>query len=325
MRYKDKSINTFNSSQNINDVILDSYIKRKTNKEKTKFINLLENYFSDRTSLKVDNQRRLFKNRNIIFGDVEKADIIFTAHYDTCAMSPMPNMMFGRNIILFILYQLLFLILFLIFAFYSTVFLKILIPDADIIMLFDIISFVFLFQLLFGFKNTRNANDNTSGVLTIINGIDKILESNGKIPDNVAFVLFDNEEKGLIGSGAFKRKYKTKDKLIINFDCVGDGKEIFLNYSKNVNNDIVDKINESFNTSNTEFNIKSCKINKLLAASDYAIFKKAIGIFTIKKSKIFKITYIPWLHTPFDRRCDNENINYLSDVMVDIISNNTNN
>ena len=41
--------------------------------------------------------------------------------------------------------------------------------------------------------------------------------------NEVAFVLFDNEERGLLGSKALNKKYSDllKNKMVINFDCIG--------------------------------------------------------------------------------------------------------
>ena len=47
--------------------------------------------------------------------------------------------------------------------------------------------------------------------------------------DRVCFILFDNEEKGLLGSKALAKKYKNikQNKLVINFDCVSDGDYLY--------------------------------------------------------------------------------------------------
>ena len=56
---------------------------------------------------------------------------------------------------------------------------------------------ILLGLMMFGQANKHNANDNTSGVVTL-------LEIAGTLPENqrdkVCFVLFDLEEAGMIGS-----------------------------------------------------------------------------------------------------------------------------
>ena len=90
--------------------------------------------------------------------------------------------------------------------------------------------------MLFGKANKHTANDNTSGVITIIESAIKLPKD---LRDEVCFVLFDNEELGLLGSSAFAKEYKeyVKNKLIINFDCVSDGNDIFFFPTKQIKND----------------------------------------------------------------------------------------
>ncbi|MFR3430848.1 MAG: M28 family peptidase [Holdemanella porci] len=90
--------------------------------------------------------------------------------------------------------------------------------------------------MLLGKANKHTASDNTSGIITIIESAIKLPED---LRDEVCFVLFDNEELGLLGSSAFAKEYKEylKNKLIINFDCVSDGNDIFFFPTKQIKND----------------------------------------------------------------------------------------
>ena len=87
--------------------ILEKYQVRKTNKQKTAFIE----YLKDRLSkigydVKIEEKGKgLFKSRNIVVGDVDSAKFIVTAHYDTPPISPFPNFMFPTNIPMFLLFQ----------------------------------------------------------------------------------------------------------------------------------------------------------------------------------------------------------------------------
>ena len=84
-----------------------------------------------------------------------------------------------------------------------------------------------LFLLILGPANKTNANDNTSGVVTL-------LEIAATMPENqrhkVCFVLFDLEENGLIGSASYRKKHKkTSDyQIVLNLDCVGDGDNLMM-------------------------------------------------------------------------------------------------
>ena len=63
--------------------------------------------------------RSLFKTRNIIIGSLEDAKILLTAHYDTCAMCPFPNVMAPTNPLIFIFSQT--LVVFLVYFIMQTI------------------------------------------------------------------------------------------------------------------------------------------------------------------------------------------------------------
>ena len=48
-----------------------------------------------------------FGSKNIVIGTPERAKVVYTAHYDTAAVSLIPNIITPKNIFLYILYQLL--------------------------------------------------------------------------------------------------------------------------------------------------------------------------------------------------------------------------
>ena len=80
----------------------------------------------------------------------------------------------------------------------------------------------FVWRLLDGPASRHTANDNTSGVITLLETALAMPEADR---EEVCFVFFDNEEKGLFGSAAFTKAHKKakKETLNINFDCVSDG------------------------------------------------------------------------------------------------------
>lgn len=306
---------------NLNEIILNNYQIRKTYKQKTQFINFLENRYKN-IPITIEKSGKLIKNRNIIIGDFKHADIVYSAHYDTCAFSFVPNMMF-KSKILFVLYQIIFLTIFCFVSYILTVVLKLLIRPADVLLLLYLVWGTLLYQLMFGIKNNHTANDNTSGVLTILYAIDKIIKVNGTIPKNICFVLFDNEEKGLIGSQRMKTIHKTDDKIFFNFDCVGNGNNLILFYKKPMkNNKIFNEFyNKAKNISPSHFDTSSKKLNSLMLSSDHIVFKNSIGIATFKKNKIFKFLYVPRLHTPLDTKYSLKNIKYLSNIIYNFVIN----
>ena len=53
---------------------------------------------------KVEPAKLLGMNRNLVIGDPETAEIIITAHYDTPARLPLPNLITPRNVPVYLVY-----------------------------------------------------------------------------------------------------------------------------------------------------------------------------------------------------------------------------
>ena len=170
-----------------------------------------------------------FAAHNVVVGDPDRAQVLFTAHYDTQAVLPVPNFITPRNFLFYLLYQLLIVLpLFLlvgvvsgcIFAFAPEAVAWWLGPLSSIV-----ICAFFMWWIIDGPANRHTANDNTSGVLTLV---ETALALPPQHRDKVCFVFFDNEEKGMFGSAAFAKRHKSvkKHTPVINFDCVGDGGSI---------------------------------------------------------------------------------------------------
>ena len=84
-----------------------------------------------------------------------------------------------------------------------------------------------MYLLLAGVPNPHNVNDNTSGVC----GVLALMESfAAEKPEEIAFVLFDNEEKGLLGASGLAKAHKqaAKETLVLNMDCIGVGEAMLM-------------------------------------------------------------------------------------------------
>mgnify|MGYP003540086956 FL=1 len=55
----------------------------------------------------------------------------------------------------------------------------------------------------------------------------------------------------------------------------------------------------------------------MMFASDQMHFKKGVGVCAVRKSLVGR--YVARIHTPFDTKCREENINYLVDAMTKYI------
>ncbi|MBO6052264.1 MAG: M28 family peptidase [Clostridia bacterium] len=217
------------------EIIFPDYEVRKTKKQKTAFIEMLRSHFGDR--LRVEECGSLVKSRNIVIGDPEKARVIYTAHYDTCTRLPFPNFITPRNFFLYLLMQIFVALILFIPVFLLTVLVGTLtraLPLAWGFVATEGTLFLSLAAVLWFFfggpANPHTANDNTSGVVTVLSLADA---SAGSSPD-AAFILFDNEENGLLGSAGYAAAHRDirQNTLLVNFDCVSDGKRFLMLFSK---------------------------------------------------------------------------------------------
>ena len=87
----------------LSELIFSDYQVRKTKKQKLRFIELMQSRFPE---LRIE-ESRILHNRNLVIGDMERARVILSAHYDTCAALPFPNFIMPKNIPITVLYSLL--------------------------------------------------------------------------------------------------------------------------------------------------------------------------------------------------------------------------
>ena len=300
------------------DVILENYEVRKSNKEKSLFIDYIKNRlgaagYNPETDITIEEKGKgLFKSRNIVVGNPKTAKVFFTAHYDTCAVIPFPNLMTPTNPVLFILFQILLVILMFGIAFVFTLLFTLVtnnIFDPGLVMVISL--YAFMFHLLFGYRNKHTANDNTSGTIAIT----KILEAlPAEHRNKVCVIYFDNEEKGLLGSSFFYEKHKKEmnNKLLINLDCIGDGKDIVVMGKKNARKDsIYESLLQAFRSYEGRYDVEFLARNMkpMMFGSDQMHFNKGVGVCALRKSIIGR--YVARIHTPFDTICREENINYI--------------
>ena len=207
--------------------VLTNYEVRKSKKQKTAFITAVTAYAaSQRYSIKLE--KGSLGCRNIVIGDPEKADYLITAHYDTCAWLPFPNLLTPFSIPLFMLNQLFMTVMLMFVAFLPAILVYSFAPDASWSKPVALLGyFAVLFLILAGPANRHTANDNTSGVATLLSIMDSLPENQRH---KVCFVLFDLEESGLLGSASYRKAHKaaTNRQIVLNMDCVGDGDELVL-------------------------------------------------------------------------------------------------
>ena len=285
--------------------IFGKYEVRKTKKQKTDFINWVKS-LAGKTGYDINIEKGLFGARNIIIGDPEKAKVIYTAHYDTCAKSPFPNLITPKNIYLYAFGQIIFTaIAILILSVFTLILYSLKVPFA--IQITEILLCALIISMMFGPANKHTANDNTSGVTTIIDTINAMPKD---LKTNAAFILFDLEEAGLWGSISYRLKHNKsmKEKLLINFDCVSDGNNILIVVKKGAKQ-YIQKIKNAFKqTANYKVEVLT---KKVFYPSDQMLFPTGVGVAALKCTKRFNILYMNRIHTKKDTAYQERNIHYL--------------
>lgn len=286
-------------------IILEKYQVRKNKKQKTAFIEFLQERYPE---LKVESGGLIY-NRNLVLGDVETAELVVGAHYDTCAQLPFPNFLPPKNIVLYIGYSLLICIPF--FAVGALCAWLVSLADA-LDGLEGLAMYVGTLGSLFGVMmggpaSKHTVNDNTSGVLTLVQLYEALSEEERK---RVAFVFFDNEENGLIGSARFAKVHKKdmKGKLLLNFDCVSDGDHLLFVMQKGAYK-LADQLRAAFLPCEGK-EVLVEKASNTLYPSDQANFPVGVGVAAMKKKKGIGL-YIDRIHTKKDTVLMQENLDCL--------------
>ena len=286
--------------------VYDQFQVRKTRAQKTAFLEHMLALYPQA----VVEEGGLLHNRNLVIGNVETAEVVLTAHYDTCAQLPFPNFISPRNIPLYLLYSVGICIPF--FAIGVAVWgLVGLVTDAFLPNYLGFILGVLapmLAVFLLGPANPHTANDNTSGVLTLMEAYEAMTEEER---GRAALVFFDNEENGLLGSMRFARVHRKqmKDKLLLNFDCVSDGDELMLVLSKGAQ-PFEARLREAFRPVEGKRVHFFCDSNTLYP-SDQVNFPCGVGVAALKRRRGVGF-YMNRIHTKRDTVLDERNIDCLA-------------
>lgn len=292
--------------------IFDNFQVRKNKKQKDAFIRLLQSHYPGLTI----QEGGFAKSRNLIVGNVEQAEYIFTAHYDTCARLPFPNFITPKNPLLYVAYSILITVPILLIMALGVALLRLLSDNFGIIYFGTVAIYFGVFGLLLGGPaNKHTANDNTSGVITLCELYARLTpEEKAK----VALVFFDNEESGLFGSRLFKKKYQKlmRRKLLVNFDCVSDGDNILIAVSKTARNRW--DLEKHFAPNNLKKLLLE-KAEKVFYPSDQLGFPNTVAVAALKHSKLFGY-YMDRIHTARDTQFDETNIEYLCSGMQSLIA-----
>lgn len=294
------------------DYINKNHPSRKTSIEKENFRKyIIESLSTKGIEAKIE-QTSDGKNDNVVIGDPTTAKAVFTAHYDTPARSIFPNIMIPKNRVIFYAYQFVPIIFLLVVSFAVAHLVgTLMFNDLRAYYLAFLVTYYGLFfGIMRGFKNQNNYNDNTSGVSTVLSIIDGLSKEELK---DVAFILFDNEEKGKKGSKAYYNDHKEqmKDKFLINFDCVGNGDNIIFIAQKDAIDSEEYKLLKSAFSKEDGFSLEFLTNKQADSNSDHKNFPKGVACVACKKSKN-GLLYTPHIHTNKDIEVNNSNIDFLT-------------
>lgn len=297
--------------------VLNTFPVRKTKSQKQAFRDAVQAYAA---SIGYDSrvEQGSLGSRNLVIGNTEQADYLVTAHYDTCARLPIPNYITPCNLWLFLLWQVVLTLLILVVCVLLGLGVGLLTGSGTIGAWSGyLMVWVVLALMLIGPANPSNANDNTSGVVTLLEIAKSMPENQRK---KVAFVLFDLEEAGLIGSASYRKAHKaqTDRQMVLNLDCVGDGDYLTLFPTKKLRQDR--KRLTSLYKACGYFGKKSILVHEKGFAfypSDQANFPCGVGICALRKGG--KTLYLGRIHTKKDTILDRTNVNLLRAALITLI------
>lgn len=314
--------------------VLHQFPVRKTKRQKQAFRDAVTEY-AQSLGYTCKIERKSLSCQNILFGDPEKASYLVTAHYDTCAAMPFPNFLTPCSLFGFALCQAAQLLLIAITAIALSyaesaviagfiallgknmgdgwiLFIGLVAPS----LIWLNVLFVVLW-LLIGPANKSNVNDNTSGVVTL-------LEIMRTLPENqrhkVCFVLFDLEEAGLMGSSFYRSQHRkaSDSQIVLNLDCVGDGDYLMMFPTKAMKKDR--KKLTSLYRACGYFGKKSLTVREkgfAIYPSDQMVFPYGVGICALRKNKFG--LYIGRIHTSKDTILEETNVNILRAALTSYI------
>lgn len=298
--------------------VVKNYPVRKSKKQKRAFRADVTQWLQN-LGYPVCEEEGSFHSCNLVIGDPQRARYLVTAHYDTCARLPFPNLITPCNFWTFLLYQIFIFLMLMLPALAVGGLVGYLLHSFNIgYFLFVVLLWAAIVLMLIGPANSSNVNDNTSGVVTLLEIARSIPELHRK---NVCFVLFDLEEAGLIGSASYKKKHKREipNQLVLNLDCVGEGDDIYFFPTAKLKKSKerlapLQKLAGGYGKKSIAVRTKGFSIYP----SDQSNFPYGVGICALKRG--WAGLYLSRIHTPRDTVLDETNVNILRAALTTLIS-----
>lgn len=299
--------------------LLGPYQVRKTVAQKSAFIEYVQAYAKKiGQPCEVQTHGRRIVSRNIILGDVNRARVLLTAHYDTCARLPFANMAaplcwpltLAEQVILPALVCVLSGLAFGRLCAFAGL------SGAALFALSAVLTTLFcapvIWLMLFGPANPHTANDNTSGVALVM--LAAAVFSGRR---DIAFVLFDNEEIGLCGSLAFAKAHPgiMRGRLVVQADCVSDGDALlYTGTARGMRHPMAKRLLEALNEAAPRYGkrVVSGEFPKVFYPSDQLCFARGTALAALKGKRIL---YLDRIHTAKDTVFDRNNLLCMLDAI----------
>lgn len=250
------------------------------------------------------------KHKHVIVGDPDHAALIVSAHYDTGFNQLIPTLTVARNLPLWILWQAGVILLLFLLSFGADMLCGAFGLSPQIRSLAFIGTFVILLVLMMQtFPNRHNANSSTSGVAAVLQLAETLPEEDRS---KVAFILFDDAEKGFKGSKRWAKDHAELAwmRLILHLDAIGVGDTMMISCM-----DMAHRAT-GFGTLKrilTETPSMNCEIHDhkgMMISSDHKSFKCGMGCACFTRRKVWGCV-TRYLHTAWDTRCDQKNLDWI--------------
>lgn len=298
--------------------IAEAFPVRKSGKQKKAFRDSVQDYARE-LGYECRFEKGSFGSVNVIMGDPDKAEYLVTAHYDTCAGMIFPNFITPCNPLIYILYQLFMVAWMMLLPAIPALAIGCWIGSAETAYwIWYLLFWVSLAMMMFGPANKNNFNDNTSGVVTVLEMMRSFPEAQR---DKVCFVLFDLEEAGLIGSSAYRKAHKeaTNHQMVLNLDCVGDGDHILMIPTKKLKKD--SERMKRLGGICGDLGQKELMLREKgfsVYPSDQKNFPLGVGICALRKGAVG--LYMGRIHTRRDTILEQTNVNILRSALTSLIT-----
>ena len=294
----------------IHQQIMEQFPMRRTPKEKEAFRQWAASFVEERGWKCVIEETSWGKHKNVIIGDPDSAALIVSAHYDTGYDQVLPTLLVARSWPLWILWQAGVLLLLMLISLGADMLCGALGLTPQLRSIAFVGTFLLLLVLMMlTFPNRHNANSSTSGVAAVLQLCDTLPEEQrGK----VAFILFDNAEKGFKGSKLWAKDHAELAWMrpILHLDAIGVGDTMMVSCMDMARRATGYGTLKRVLTETPGLRCELHDSKTMLLRTDHKSFKCGMGCACFTKKKLLGCVTTR-LHTHRDTRCDQKNLDWL--------------